>query len=548
MDAGARLRTARAWAAWLAALAALTGAMAAVRPHLDKAHVALAYLLVVLAASARGSRARGLALALAAFLCFNAFFLPPYGTLAVRDPLDWLVLLTFLVVSAVAAHLLSRARSEAEEAKRRAGEMDRLSTLGAETLNAARAQDALRAVAEVIRATLEMDACEIWLAGGEGEPVQAGARALRPGAEEEDGEEAARLAAWRGEVVLERGDGTMHLKPGAAGVPVAEGARALALPLRVRGRTVGVLRITRAAGIRMDGPGRRFFSALSYYAALGAERVRLAGEAEHAQALREADRLKDALLASVSHDLRTPLTTIKALAHDVARDGDDRAVTIEEEADRLNRFVADLLDLSRLSAGALPLSVEIVAAEDLLGAALQRVSGSAAGREFNVALDPSEPLLLGRMDFVQALRVLANLLENAHKYAPPGTPVELSAAREGGLLVFRVGDRGPGVPEHERESIFQPFYRSGTTAPDSGGAGLGLSIARQMAEAQGGSLAHEPRTGGGSVFVFSVPAADLADVIPHPTRSDRTQEPVPGDSGQLPGEGDASCGASRSSL
>ena len=357
-DAG-RGRAALGWAAWLAALAALTVAMAGVREHLDKAHVALAYLLLVLAASTRGTRTRGFAVALLAFLGFNAVFIPPYGSLAIRDPRDWLVLFTFLAVAAVATHLLFRARSEAGEARRRAEEIGRLSV-----------------------------------------------------------------------------------------------------------------------------------------------------EAARAKALGEADRLKDALIASVSHDLRTPLTTIKALAHDLAEHGDERAVIIEEEADRLNRFVADLLDLSRLNAGELPVTLEIVAAEDLIGAALQRVSGSIGESGVRASLDPGEPLLLGRMDFVQSLRVLVNLVENAHKYGR-GEPVDLSAAREGDRLVFRVADRGPGVPEDERERIFHPFYRRPGVAPDAGGAGLGLSIARRLAEAQGGSLAVEPREGGGSVFVFALPAAEL---------------------------------------
>jgi two-component system sensor histidine kinase KdpD len=190
--------------------------------------------------------------------------------------------------------------------------------------------------------------------------------------------------------------------------------------------------------------------------------------------------------------------------------GDERAVTIEEEADRLNRFVADLLDLSRLNAGELRIVPAIVAAEDLVGAALQRVSGSIGDREIGVDLHPHEPLLLGRFDFVQSLRVLVNLLENAHKYAPPGTPIDLSAARDGDRLVFRVADRGPGVPHDQRERIFHPFYRHPGAQADAGGAGLGLSISRRLAEAQDGALHYEPREGGGSVFVFSVPGTEPA--------------------------------------
>jgi len=513
-----RGRAVLGWAAWVAALAALTAAMLAVRGHLDKAHVALGYLLLVLAASTRGTRARGLATALLAFLCFNFFFVPPFGTLAIRHPLDGLVLVTFLVVAAVATQLLFRARTEAAEARSRAEEIERLSTLGAETLNAGRAEDALNAVAEVIRATLGIDACEIWLPRPGDPPLALGARAMAADVPQtaRDGLAMARLAAERGDAVTEQANGTTHVAPAGGGrgevdLPGGAGAVGVSLPLRVRGRTVGVLRIARAGGIVLTPAQRRFFAVLAYYAALGAERVRLSAEEQRAETLHEADRLKDALIASVSHDLRTPLTTIKALAHELGESGDDRAVTIEEEADRLNRFVADLLDLSRLNAGELRVSPEIVAAEDLLGAALQRVSGSVRDREIRVEMHPHEPLLLGRMDFVQALRVVVNLLENAGKYAPPGTPVDLSAAREGDRLVFRVADRGPGIPEDERERIFQPFYRRPHVEPDVGGTGLGLSISRRLAQAQGGTLAFEPRPGGGSVFVFTLPAAELED-------------------------------------
>jgi two-component system sensor histidine kinase KdpD len=321
--------------------------------------------------------------------------------------------------------------------------------------------------------------------------------------------------ATTGTAALEHTDGTARrldaARPGPAAVRELEagGVRALLLPLRVRDRTVGVLRLASDGALRLDPERWRFVDALSYYAALALERVRLVTEAEHAEALREADRLKDALLASVSHDLRTPLTTIKALAHSLGAEGDERAITIEEEADRLNRFVADLLDLSRLAGGALVTTPELTAAEDLIGAALQRTSGALGDRSLDVSLHPGEPLLVGRFDFVHSLRVLVNLIENALKYSPAGAPVRLSVRRAGDVLEFLVEDRGPGVPPAERERIFDAFYRPADSPPDSGSAGLGLSIARRLAEAQGGGLRYEPRDGGGSRFVFSVPAVDF---------------------------------------
>jgi two-component system sensor histidine kinase KdpD len=234
--------------------------------------------------------------------------------------------------------------------------------------------------------------------------------------------------------------------------------------------------------------------------------------ATHADALREEARIKDEVLASVSHDLRTPLTTIRAMAHDLAETGDERALIIEEEANRLNAFVADLLDFSRINSGTVSFTREPNEAEDLIGAALQRITGATNGREIRVSLDDGEPLLFGRFDFAQTLRALVNLLENALKYSPAGEPVELTVRREGPRLAFAVADRGPGVAPEERERIFAPFYRPPGVPPDVSGAGLGLSIARALMDAQGGSLEYEARPGGGSVFTVRVPAVDVDEV------------------------------------
>jgi two-component system sensor histidine kinase KdpD len=329
------------WAPWLIVLALVTAVLLAFRGVLNEAHVALAYLVVVLAGGAQRGRPLGLVLAGLAFLCFDWFFLPPYGTLTVERPIDWGVLIAFLGTSVIVTQLFERARREAEAA---------------------------------------------------------------------------------------------HMA-----------------------------------------------------------------------------RLREQMLASVSHDLRTPLTTIKALAHDLAAAGDERAQTIEEEADRLTTLVGDLLDLSRLNSGAATLTLEPNEAEDLIGAALQQVGGMANGRPINVKLDDGEPLLFGRFDFTQTLRVLVNLIENALKYSPEETAIDLSVRREGAWLTFTVADRGAGVAVAERDRIFDPFYRPPGVPADVKGAGLGLSIARALAEAQGGSLRYEQREGGGSAFVLRVPAIDVKE-------------------------------------
>lgn len=514
------------WATWGVGFAVVLGGLVSLRPYLDNAHVALALLMVVLGGSAAAGQRLGITLAVAAFFGFNFFFVRPYHTLVVAHPLDWLVLVAFLGTGLVGAGLLARAQERAATASRRTEEVERLATLGAEALSAGGAEDALRGVLEVIRSTLGVSGCEILLPRGAPPALVARLRGVDAPATVETGlSDALSLATWvaeKGAVAAECEDGTKWTSEPAAGVvihrwpPAGRALRTLHVPLQVRGRLVGVLSISHAAAFTLDPAQEQFLSALSYYAALGVERVALVAEAERAEAFREADALKAALLSGVSHDLRTPLTTIKALAQRLHDAGSAEAGLIEEQADRLNRLVADLLDLSRLNAGALPLRREVNTAEDLAGAATRQLSavagqGRVVTRIDGPAVGGAPPLLLGRFDFTLALRALVNLLENAVKYSPDGQVVELVMRRRGDRLEFIVMDRGPGVPASERERIFEPFYRGPGVPPDVGGAGLGLSIARRLAVEQGGDVTCAPRDGGGSCFVLALPAAELPD-------------------------------------
>jgi two-component system sensor histidine kinase KdpD len=267
--------------------------------------------------------------------------------------------------------------------------------------------------------------------------------------------------------------------------------------------------LAQARGFELNPAQQRMLDAMTFYAALGVERGRMEAEVQHMAALEEADRLKDILIASVSHDLRTPLTTIKALAHGMQSHGDERAEIIEQEADRLNRLVSDLLDLSRIATGSLKVEIEAVPVDDLVSAAVQRVEGALGGRRLDVSLGQEGPLLVGRFDLSHSIRILVNLIENALKYAPVDTPIEVNVARHNQWIEVTVSDRGPGVAPDETERIFEPLYRPANAAPDVGGVGLGLAIARQFAEAQGGALAYTPRPGGGSIFTLRLRAVDL---------------------------------------
>lgn len=492
------------------ALVVVTLVMLALRGRLDKAHVALVYLLVVLGGSAAEGRRVGLALGGAAFLSFNFLFLPPYYTFTIADPLDWLVLVAFLVTSVVAAELLARLKGQANLARQRTIELDRLATLGAETLNAARADQALAAIATVIRSTIGVDECALFVR--EGATLRA-VNATAPGDRQAPIDPASLLGyvVQFGQAAIERGDATLRiLGVGSIGESVEpiDHVRALALPLTVRGETVGALRLMSATEFTVKEAQRRVLVTLAYYAALGVERLRLERTEETADALRRSDRLKDALLASVSHDLRTPLTTIKAIANEIGHGGDpSRARVIEDEADRLSGLVDGLLQLSQLDAGALPLEIELNTVDDLVGAALQRAEGALGDHPVDVDID-AHRVLAGRFDFAHSMRILINLLENAAKYSPRGAPITVSAARHGGRIAVAVADRGIGIDLSEHERIFHPFYRVPGATPDVRGAGLGLAIASRLAVAQGGRLRVEARPGGGSVFVLEFAAVD----------------------------------------
>ena len=449
------------WLLWGGLLVVVTVALVAVREASEQTYVPITYLLIVLGGSASGGRKLGFALACAGFLIIDYYLQAPYDRMSVEKLADFITLAAFLVTAGAASELLDRARRGREEAERRTEEVTALSRLGSESLGAARAGDAVAAVEQVVRAGFGADECT-----------------LTPG-------------------------------DAPAGVGIDADPRVLVVPLFVRERRAGTLILRHRDPLVIRPAQRAFLDALSYYAALALERARLASEAEHFAALREADRMKDFVLASVSHDLRTPLTTIKALAQDEQRTGETRAPEIEEQADRLSRLVADLLDLSRLRAGALSVAPELNSAEDVVGAAIRQVGALDGGRRVRASLDESAPALYGTFDFVQTLRVLVNLLENAVRFTPQGGEVELAARRDGSTLVFGVSDRGPGVPPDVRERMFDAFYRPAGAPADRGRAGLGLAIARTIAELQGGTVTYLDRDGGGSTFELRLPAADV---------------------------------------
>ncbi|CAN5217077.1 hypothetical protein BH09GEM1_BH09GEM1_14630 [soil metagenome] len=498
-------------------LAVVTAALLAVRGDIEQSHAALVLLLVVLGGSAGGGRTLGYMLAVLGFLLIDYFFQAPYALFSVGKALDWVVLSAFVASAFVTTELLARAKEEADTARARTDEVASLSRLGSATLRHARAEDALNAAGSLIRATLGARWCSIRHMPNMGDESD-----WTSALDEDDGHARRRgllekriidriiLGVQENEVVL-------AVPGGGVAVEVLENhggsdhVEAIGLPLHADSRLVGILIVGGDAGtpIVFDAARRRFMGTIRYYAALGVERVRLEREARQARDLREANRLKDEVLATVSHDLRTPLTTIKLLAQASAGRGDPAASTIEQQADRLSRMVSNVLDLSTIRSGTVRLEMALNTAEDVIAAAVAQAQGGLNGRRLLASVDLAEPELVARFDFVQTLRILGNLIDNALRYSPDDGTVHVTAAREASWIAMRVIDAGPGVPEEERDRIFEAFYRPRRQAPDAGSSGLGLSIAQRLAELQDGSVCYEPRPGGGSIFTVRLPAIDL---------------------------------------
>jgi len=311
--------------------------------------------------------------------------------------------------------------------------------------------------------------------------------------------------------------------PGTAALPGARRSLHL-LPLKVGQKGVGVLRLQvegnsrwLSAEAHLDIEKGRANSRTAFFwtfldqAATMIEQAYLRQQSMQVEVLRRTDALRTALLSSVSHDLRTPLASIKAAAssllqEDMQWDEDTRrsfANTIEREADRLNRLVENLLDMSRIEGGALKPEKEWYAISALVQDVVERLQPLLHGREIRTSLPPDLPPV--QVDYLYIDQVLTNLLENAVRYTPPGSPIDISAEVKDGQVLVSVADRGPGIPPGQRERIFDKFYRVLTYQRDTRGSGLGLAVCRGLVEAHGGRIWVESRMGGGALFRFTLP-------------------------------------------
>lgn len=460
----------------LAAIAAITFICQRVIP-VNATTAGFAYLLGILAIAATWGLIESVAASIAAMLCFNFYFLPPVGLFTISDPQNWVALFAFLATALVASHLSDREKKQADDAKRRQRETEQLYALS--------------------RAILLTD------------PSQSvGSQAARHISEIFECPGVALYDAKTAEVFRGGADDLLEIEPKLKQVAV-QGNNFVEPPLFVAaillgGQPIGSLALKDSS--LSDGA----LQALLNLVAIALERVRMEESANRADAARQSEEFKSTLLDAIAHEFKTPLTSIKAASTSMLSASTalspqfhELAAIIDEETDRMNQLVTEAVRMSQIDAGKIRLERESVDVPQLLAKILENFESQAAGR--SLRLNPAANLPRISADPELLSLALRQLIDNALKYSPPASPIGIVADLEGDRVVIRVHDRGPGVPERERERIFDKFYRRAPAKDRVPGSGLGLYIAREILRTHGGDLWIESEPGEGSEFCAALP-------------------------------------------
>ena len=461
--------------------------------------ISLVFLTAVLASAVAWGLLPSLFACVLSVLGYNFFFLPPLYTFTVADPENVVALFFFLIVAIIVSNLTAATRRQVVAARARAKTTAELYAFSRKVAGIGALDDLLWATAFQIASMLNVRAM-LLMPVGDGEGLE-----VASGYPPEDRLDAADMAAarWTWE----------HNRPAGRGADTLPGGKRLFLPLRTGSGPVGVLGIDRETpGPLLTPDERRLLDALADQAAVAIERISLAKGLDQARVLAETERLRAALLTSISHDLRTPLASILGAVSSLrsypekygAAEREELLATLQDEAERLNRFVSNLLDMTRLESGAIELKLDLIDVGEIIGAALQRAGSVLARHHVEVTVEPELPML--RLDVVLFEQVLFNLLDNAAKYSPVGSRIEIRASRDGELVEIEVVDEGPGIPPDDFERIFDKFYRVQAQDRRRAGTGLGLAICRGFVEALGGWIvARNRRDRSGAVLTIRMP-------------------------------------------
>lgn len=465
----------------LAIVAATTFICARLIP-VNATTVGFAYLLGVLAVATAWGLIEAIVTAVVAMLCYNFFFLPPIGQFTIADPQNWVALFAFLATALVASHVSDREKKQALEAKARQKETEQLYALSRIILLTDPAQSIGFQSAQHIAEIFDCPAVALYDAKS-GEVFRGGA------------EDLPEVEAKLKQVVMQSGslyDSSAH----TVVAPIVLGGQPIG-SLAMKGRSLS------------DGA----LQALLNLVAIALERVRTEETASRAEAARQSEEFKSTLLDAIAHEFKTPLTSIKAASTSMLSDSvpltpqfHELATIIDEETDRLSLLVTEAVRMSQIDAGKVRLERELVDVDELLRHVLKHFESKAEGRELELQAGANLPAVCADKDLVSL--ALRQLIDNALKYSPPGSPIDVTAELKDNRVIIRVRDRGPGIPERERERIFDKFYRRQTNKAHAPGSGLGLYIAREIARAHGGDVWVEGEPGSGSEFCVALPVQE----------------------------------------
>ena len=451
--------------------------------HVNQTTVALSFLLAILAVSAVWGMVVPVVMSVAAMLLFNYFFLPPIGTFTIADPQNWVALFAFLFTSIMGSQLSARIRKEANAAHGRRRELERLYAFSQKLLGEGNVIQLMNAIPNFLVDTFEAGAAELFV------PQKDKFYRSGYGAAQID-EEQMKAAFLRDETVSDNLQGLYFL------------------PIRMGVKPIGSLGIS---GARLS---RQTLDAISSLVAIAMERARAVEQIGETEAERQGERLKSALLDSIAHDFRTPLTAIKAAATDLLASSSTQnhqqhelLTIINEECDRLNHLVEEAAEMARLEAGELQLHLKPLSVAEIIDAAVQHLRKSLGDRQIIVKVGPEVPQV--RADLDRTKDILVQLIDNAHLYSPKDQPVTISADATGDFVTLSVADRGPGIDPFEQGLIFDKFYRGRDQRYQVRGTGMGLPIAKAIVAAHGGNISVTSQLGHGSVFSFTLPVAPV---------------------------------------
>ena len=497
------------WNEWLTGLtvvAATTGIAFLLWPYFTPVDVAMVYLLGIVVVSSRAGKGPSILATILSVSAFDFFFVPPRYTFLVSNAKFFFTFLVMFVVALVISRMTLRIRRQADAARARERRTAALYSLSRELVHE-RGID--RTCTAAIKRLSELFSSRVVILVPD-ERGKLAAPVTGPETFTLDQNEMG-VAQWAFDHRQEAGSGTDTLA----------GAEALYIPLATSSRTVGVLGIMPSSQTGpFDHDQIHVLESFANQIAMAVDRTLLAHEAQQALLRAEAEALRSTLLSSVSHDLRTPLAVITGAATallerdiDLPPQGRQELVrTIQEEGERLNHIIKNVLDMTRLEAKAITLKKEWQSIEEIAGVVLNRLSERLKGRQVNVDVPAGLPLV--PFDPLLIEQALTNLMDNAIKYTPGGAPIDLRARTEGDSLMFELADRGPGIPPGEEEKIFEKFVH-GT----GGGIGLGLAICQAIVKAHRGRIWAENRPGGGAIFRFTLPVDEQQPPMPEPEQA-----------------------------